>query len=167
MDFSCFIAVVRKFDKILSVHKTNVSDKFLFNFWGKTLAGWTLQKKKTWNLVENFHFVNGTTQAVFWDCLEFVLVVLVERYWYLKGVCNQLFARALISCAGSKLQNVYLYEFLSVRYVVVKQCWTSEEKKEKIWSDFQLVLDTKPKQWPERLQKVLELSEEKEDSLDD
>ena len=53
------------------------------------------------------------------------------------------------------------------RYAVVKQCWTSEEKKEKIWSDFQLVLDTKPKQWPERLQKVLELSEEKEDSLDD
>ena len=54
MDFSCFIAVVRKFDKILSVHKTNVSDKFLFNFWGKTLAGWTLQKRKLEILLRTF-----------------------------------------------------------------------------------------------------------------
>ena len=43
--------------------------------------------------------------------------------------------------------------------------WTSEEEKEKAWMDFQLILDTKPQQWPERLKQQLELSEE-EDSSD-
>ena len=47
-----------------------------------------------------------------------------------------------------------------VNPVTIEQCWNSEEVKEKIWSDFQLVLDRKPKQWPKRMKKVLELSEE-------
>ena len=53
-----------------------------------------------------------------------------------------------------------------VRPTTVYLCWNSEEVKEKVWSDFQLVLDAKPKLWPRRLKQVLELSEE-EDSSDD
>ena len=47
----------------------------------------------------------------------------------------------------------------------VKLWWSSEEEKEKEWTDFQLILDTKPEQWPKRLKQELELSEE-EDSSD-
>ena len=53
-----------------------------------------------------------------------------------------------------------------VPFPTVDLCWNSEEVKEKVWSDFQLVLDAKPKLWPRRLKQVLELSEE-EDSSDD
>ena len=53
-----------------------------------------------------------------------------------------------------------------VNHATIKQCWTSEEVKEKIWSDFQLVLDRKPQQWPKRMKKVLELSEEEDSSSD-
>merc|ERR1712181_64125 len=53
-----------------------------------------------------------------------------------------------------------------VNHATIKQCWTSEEVKEKIWSDFQLVLDRKPKEWPKRMKKVLELSEEEDSSSD-
>ena len=42
--------------------------------------------------------------------------------------------------------------------------WTSEEEKEKAWMDFQLILDTKPQQWPEVLNQELELAEEDDSS---
>ena len=48
----------------------------------------------------------------------------------------------------------------------IQQCWNSEEVKEKVWNDFELILDTKAELWPKRLKQVLEFSEE-EDSSDD
>ena len=47
-----------------------------------------------------------------------------------------------------------------VKHATIEQCWTSDEVKEKIWSDFQLILDKQPKQWPKKMKKVLEFSEE-------
>ena len=34
--------------------------------------------------------------------------------------------------------------------------WNSEELKEELWSDFQLILDTVPEEWPEALKEELE-----------
>ena len=48
----------------------------------------------------------------------------------------------------------------------LRHWWNSEEKKEKEWSDFQLILDTEPKLWPKRFKRELDLSTD-EDSSDD
>ena len=41
--------------------------------------------------------------------------------------------------------------------------WDSKESKERRWIDFQLILDTPPKQWPEYLKEELIFEEEEEE----